>query len=320
MESAALRHFTFARYRLTIEALDPLILPDYKGSTFRGGFGHAFKTVSCATPCRACQECSLKETCAYAYVFETPPPGDTAIMRKYPSAPHPFVLIPPTEGQNEYQRGDELIFFLTLIGRGIEYLPYFIYTFDELGGRGIGRGRGKYQLSSVESQDADGEWVLIYHVKDRILRRPSFRLVPGIQDGSSENCSITIGLETPVRIVYRGRLSKELDFHIIIRNLLRRASLLSYFHCGRDMSGFDFRRLIDRAETVRRTKSKLTWYDWERYSSRQKRRVQMGGYIGEVTFEGLIGPFMPLLRLGEAIHMGKGTSFGLGKFKILEVS
>lgn len=36
----------------------------------------------------------------------------------------------------------------------------------------------------------------------------------------------------------------------------------------------------------------------------------MGGFIGEITFEGNIEPFMPLIRAGEVLHVGKGTGFG----------
>lgn len=45
----------------------------------------------------------------------------------------------------------------------------------------------------------------------------------------------------------------------------------------------------------------------------------MGGFVGEIIFEGEIEPFMPLLKAGEILHVGKGTSFGLGKYRILEI-
>jgi hypothetical protein len=38
----------------------------------------------------------------------------------------------------------------------------------------------------------------------------------------------------------------------------------------------------------------------------------MGGFVGTVTFEGDLIPFLPLLRLGEIVHLEKGTAFGLG--------
>jgi len=43
--------------------------------------------------------------------------------------------------------------------------------------------------------------------------------------------------------------------------------------------------------------------------------MRMGGFVGEVVYEGDIRPYLPLLRAGEVFHAGKGTSFGLGKYE-----
>jgi CRISPR/Cas system endoribonuclease Cas6 (RAMP superfamily) len=42
----------------------------------------------------------------------------------------------------------------------------------------------------------------------------------------------------------------------------------------------------------------------------------MGGFTGSITFGGDFGSFMQFLLLGEQVHVGKGTSFGLGKYEI----
>jgi hypothetical protein len=97
-----------------------MLLPSYKGSTLRGGFGHAFRRVVCAIKSRECTDCLLKEKCVYSYIFETPPSADTKIMRKYKSAPHPFIIEPPTGQRRGYTPEDELTFGLTLIGRAID--------------------------------------------------------------------------------------------------------------------------------------------------------------------------------------------------------
>jgi CRISPR-associated endoribonuclease Cas6 len=127
---------------------------------------------------------------------------------------------------------------------------------------------------------------------------------------------LTLDFLTPARIVYEGHLTIDLEFHVLIRQLLRRVSLLGYFHCGGDPSEMDFRGIIGKAEGVKLKESKLRWYEWERYSARQDTKMKMGGFTGQITFEGEIGPFMRLIRAGEVLHVGKGTSFGLGKYEI----
>jgi hypothetical protein len=81
-------------YRLRLIAEEPLQLPPYAGSAWRGLLGHRLRAAACVTGLRKCTGCLLRTSCVYAYVFETPPPPDTTRMRRYPAAPHPFVLAP----------------------------------------------------------------------------------------------------------------------------------------------------------------------------------------------------------------------------------
>ncbi len=46
--------------------------------------------------------------------------------------------------------------------------------------------------------------------------------------------------------------------------------------------------------------------------------MSLGGVTGTISYEGDITDFVLLLRLGEYMHVGKGTSFGLGKYEVLE--
>ena len=84
---------------------------------------------------------------------------------------------------------------------------------------------------------------------------------------------------TSTRLNFDGKLSPKLEFHILIRNLLRRISLLSYFHCDRELE-LDFKGIIEKTSEVRVEKSNLTWFDWERYSNCQETTMRMGGFTG----------------------------------------
>ena len=42
----------------------------------------------------------------------------------------------------------------------------------------------------------------------------------------------------------------------------------------------------------------------------------MGGMVGNVTYSGDLAEFLPLIRFCEKTHLGKQTSFGLGKIEI----
>ena len=164
-----LETFRLAKFRFTICAKEHIRFPTYKGSAFRGGFGYAFKRVVCVTKNRECDDCLLKQKCIYSYIFETPPPQDTEMLRLYPKVPHPFVIEPPITEKQSFEPGETFSFHLILIGNAIDYIPYFIYTFTELGKQGIGQGRGKYELTQVEGIDSEGKAVEIYNNKTQTL-------------------------------------------------------------------------------------------------------------------------------------------------------
>jgi CRISPR/Cas system endoribonuclease Cas6 (RAMP superfamily) len=46
--------------------------------------------------------------------------------------------------------------------------------------------------------------------------------------------------------------------------------------------------------------------------------MQLGGLLGRLTLSGdRLSDLWPLLWLGQHTHLGKGTSFGLGRYRLL---
>jgi hypothetical protein len=100
------------RFRCRFDAAAEL--PPYKGSTFRGVFGHALKRVVCALKRQECSACILRERCLYVQVFEPEASGSSAARNSSP--PHPFVLQPPPETRTRYEPGDRFEVGLLLWG------------------------------------------------------------------------------------------------------------------------------------------------------------------------------------------------------------
>ena len=308
--------FKFASLRFTLRADESFQLPHYIGSTLRGGFGTVFKKVVCISLDRDCTQCLLKENCAYSYIFETQQTGKLKASYDLPEYPHPFIIEPPAESKCQYESGDELTFTLTLIGKAIDFLPYFVFVYQELGRKGIGKGRGKYTMKKVESLLEEPR--IIYNADSGTLSSDYQTKTFADIVRKSENADV-VSLEflTPTRVKHRGKLTTAMDFTILMKNLLRRTMLLSELHCGEKLE-FDHKELLKKAGDIEIVDSALNWQEWERYSSRQKTRIKLGGFAGRITFSGELTEFMPFIRLGEYIHIGKGTSFGLGKYEVVK--
>lgn len=306
--------FTFARFTFIIRAETRMQLPVYKGSTLRGGFGHALRRIVCSQRGRECRDCILRKQCVYGYIFETSPPEDSKMLENFSDVPRPFIIEPPLDGKTEYEPDDEMSFGLTLMGRAIEFLPYFVLAFENLGKElGIGRGRGKFSLQKVISGNREiyqGDSGMLLGEPD-VTRASDLTLAPALY-----NNHIRLDFLTPLRIKSDGKLTNKPEFHILIHRLLERASRLAYFHCGLSLD-IDEEPLIEAAANIAIESEALRWYDWQRYSARWQSKMMMGGVVGKVTYSGDLERFIPLLLLGEQIHVGKGAVFGLGKYLLL---
>jgi len=303
------RRITVARLAVTLAAREPARLPYYKGSAIRGGFGLAFRRVACPYPRRECANCLLRQQCVWSYVFATPRPEDSTIMRKYETIPHPFVIEPPDDDKTEYGTGEELGFTLVLVGRAIDAVPYFIYTFEQMAEQGLGAGRARFEVRGIAQ---DGQVFYDGHAKSILSPVKSVTLT---FDGDREAArTARVRFRTPVRMTFEGRMARRPQFHVLFRSLLRRIGLLAYFH-DQPME-IDYKGLIRRAETIVTTRASFATMQWRRYSTRQARAIEMQGVMGSATYEGDLEPFIPWLRVGEVLHVGKGTAFGMGKYEM----
>ncbi len=304
-----------ARYRVTVEALDDLALPAYLGSTLRGAFGHAFRALCC--PARPEEECPVRESCPYHVVFETAPPSDSEVLRRHDDVPRPFVLAPPPAGPREYPAGSQVVFDLTLVGRAREFFPHFVVTLREVDR--LGRGRRRVALRRIEAvHPLRGTEDTAYSDDDRLVR--SVEHVVTLADCAAVPCpgsGVRVRFLTQTRLKESETFVRRPAFQVLLRRLLGRLSSLSRFHCGAPLD-VDFRALIEQAAQVQLIRDETEWTAWARYSGRQDRRMEWTGLVGTAVYEGDLRPFWPYLVLGQWTHVGSGTTFGLGGYRIEE--
>jgi len=305
----------YGKYLFSSVLLDDALLPPFKGSTFRGVFGHALKKVVCAQRRRTCGECLLKDRCVYPLVFETP----DATPRGRPSPPHPFVIEPPKTRETLLKKGDAFEFALILFGFANDYLPYFVYAFETMGKNGIGRRTEGHRAGfRLEKLSENGR--ILYRVEDQAIAAPDpleLNLDTFETASTADPREVTVTLVTPLRIKHHNRLSAQLSFPILVRAMLRRLHTLNH-HFGNGPPDIDHATLIRQAEGVETLRSDIRWFDWKRYSNRQDQSMLMGGMTGEITYRGALTPYLPLLRFSEKVHLGKATTFGLGEIRITE--
>lgn len=307
--------FPLARYRLEWQASTALRLPDYAGSMLRGAFGHALRQLACMTRQKDCAGCPLLASCPYPAIFAPQPPA-THALQKFTQIPVPYVIEPPEWGARQINEGEAFSFNLVLIGRALRELPLIILAWRRAFARGVGSGDGTAELLGVihcgQAQETE-----IHRPETGTIaphtQEIAFNTAPS--DGA-EQTELTLHFSTPLRLQKNGHAlpPEKLDARTLLMALVRRASLLAEFHANGPLTA-DFAALLAASAGIQDSKT-LVWQDWARFSSRQQQKMVLGGVIGDWTLRGPIAPFIPFLRLGEWLHVGKEAAFGLGRYTL----
>jgi hypothetical protein len=283
------------------------ILPEYKGSTLRGAFGRALKNCACALHRQECSSCMLSPSCCHSFIFE----GQTLTGAQ--GKQHPYVIETSDDPRREYLPEDNLSFSFLLFGRANEYLPHVIYAIQEMGKDGLGKNTPDQGRYSLEKVTRDKEIIFENSVLHKADDPPEHTLAQIIEQQPQE---ISVTCLTPLRLKYNNQLQDGLPFHILIRAALRRISSLETAY-GNGEPDLDYRGLVAEAAKVQQTLADCRWTDIQRYSSRQKTAMQLGGITGRIGYKGdNLAAFLPLLRYCEKTHLGKQTTFGLGQIRV----
>lgn len=307
----------YARLIFVLRAKREARLPAYIGSTLRGALGQVFRRNTCMTGQKTCQDCMFASQCAYAYIFET---SQESVKEKIGQQyiPHPFLIEPPLDGKTSYQQGEELEFRLLLIGRGIDFLAFFIAAFSQAALEGLGAGRYPFELLRVEQIQAAGRQIIWSGGNKLQHSALTEHISPGMEAQNYGIDTISVRLNTPTRLMKQGELIEKLEFEVLMRNILRRLDILGRAH-GTGALSLPYREILNAAARVKviAEGSRIVWEDWQRYSNRQKTTLFMGGMLGTIRYQGDLEIFMPYLRMAQVFHVGKGTVFGLGSMSII---
>lgn len=312
------------RLRFRFRAIDAIQLPGYAGSAWRGLLGHSLRQTVCVTRQPSCDGCLLLNNCVYSTFFESPPTS-AEVARRYNALPHPFVLEPEIAPRRVIEPDEPLTLGINLIGPAVAITPYLIHAFERAGKRGLGRAGGRHGRSdggcfsllelSQEAGLGSDRWQPIYGASDRQLHPLDDQLVA---EPPLPAALLRLEVQTPLRIKHHGRFigPRQLTAAHLLRNLIARMAMLSDLYAPRG-PGLDTRALFEASAQVEVTRADLRWHELTRYSNRQRTSMQMGGLLGRIELAGDgLEALWPLLYHGQWMHIGKGTSFGLGRYRI----
>lgn len=279
--------------RVILTALEEAQLPPYLGSTLRGAIGHSLLGTD-------------KEACAYLYENNSGNSDTVQINAK------PYMIIPPEihMPQTIVGRGAQIEFEILLIGNGVRYVDSLIKALEQMESFGLGAYRYPFRLSQI-----------IHSKEQRIIWRNgkcSLHRMKSVAMPCFELPDVTralIKIRTPLRIRHGGKILKTISFQTLIRNITNRIMTLTERYGGwtdREEAG-KIQMLSAEVETVR---EKLHLVHMERYSNRSNGKMDFSGLMGEVEYQGDLTPFVPWLYAAQRLHVGRNTTFGMGRIEV----
>lgn len=142
---------TFTVLNVSLRAVEGLELPSFPGSKLEGAFGRALYDLACTQPQRqTCQGCPLRAICPYGLTY-APTRPDTLAVASLATPPRPVVFRAAYGQEQRLAPGEVLTFGLAVIGQAVTQLPYLLAALREVGARGLGRTRGRLEMTGVRS-------------------------------------------------------------------------------------------------------------------------------------------------------------------------
>lgn len=303
------------RYRFRFRANDPLYFPPGKaGNILRGAFGTIFRKIACAASCAGVSSCEIRHQCAYAKVFEPQPfPSSPS---GYSDMPRPFVLRAAHLGSRRLDPGEEFTFSLNLFNTRDSLLPYFVLTFIRIVEEGIGPGRGRARLLSVEQLPADDSSPLLLFENGTFLaHQPHPPLTLDLTPHTANVRRLHVRFLTPTELKSNRESVSRPEFPVLFARLRDRISNLRAFYGGGPLL-IDFRAAAERAAGIRLTRCDIRHEQVYRRSSRSAEIHPIGGFVGEAGYEGNLDEFLPFLLAGRFTGVGKHTVWGNGELEV----
>jgi hypothetical protein len=252
-----------------------------------------------------------------------------------------YALVPPHGLRVPLQTNDRFEFGLTLFASACRQLPYFLLAIPEMGQIGVGRGRGRFSLRSVEAiNPITGDRQVALAEGEDVVRVPTLALTHAdvlgearclIDDVLAERdrdedspLRVTLHFRTPTRLITDGRLAKTPDFGVLFQRLLKHLDDLAQQFCETPWRRpYDaMQGLHDAANRVRMIDARTRWIDLESHSSRREASSPVGGFVGSATYLAPIDVWrvlMPWVLWGTVSQVGRDVVKGNGVVRIERV-
>jgi len=333
-----LERLPLVRLRFDLESLEEAKLFPFKGDMLRMALLWWLSEYWCQEKSRCRQGCRQPAKCLFGRLCTPPldPSWPPQIARLLGDTPPPaYILWDMQDRRRALPTGSRWSFELVLVGdEALHQLPAFVAAVQQGAEQGMGRIRLRSrirQVSALREQAAEtvlatekpqGDTPVLTWLNNRLEEVVvSYDQADRWAQAYPEPVrALNLRYLSPTKLKERGAWVEEPRFSAVARALVRRLRLLSVVHGAGEWPQAEYGPLLDLAETVRLEHDETLWGGYTR-RSKSSGEQEVEGFIGPAWYaaEGDLRPLLPILWLGQWLHIGKEYVLGNGRYAIEQV-
>lgn len=298
----------YVKLHFLVEYTDDCIVPKSKSSALRGGMGEMLLRANCIRN-RKCEECDFESECLVQRIMYSKMNSRPDYMTLGDSVGY---VLECEDYHTSFLARESMRFNLILFGKTTVYFSQLLNALYALGVEGYGKEKARYVIKSVQNsigqailsdRDIRMEYYKVLKVSDYV----DFRMK---QFESASFDKVELVFKSPLSLRIQGNMLKEFSSEAFFKAVCRRIHILNYFEGNENVYEMP-------AEVFPTVLSKEThMVQIKRYSNRKQEKMAFQGMEGKVELELTGHEWLPVLLAGELIHVGKYTSFGLGRYRV----
>lgn len=299
----------YVKLHFCIEYTEDCRVPVNKASALRGGMGEMLLRANCIRN-RECETCDFRTECIVQRTMYSKMEIQPEFMSQGDSVGY---VIECEDYHDAFSAGDQMRFQLILFGKTIVYFSQFLNAFYALGQQGYGKENARFVIRSVSNttgqpilsgNDVHMERYQVGKVADYVDYRIG-------QIGSGFHGMVSLKFQSPLTIRIQGKVLTEFQIDAIISAIHRRVYMLDCFEGIPSELKREWKNMpVVLAQEHRMVRVK-------RFSFRKEEKMRLEGLEGMLHLAEVDEELLRLLLAGELIHIGKHTSFGFGRYRVL---
>jgi hypothetical protein len=336
-----LNQLPLTRLHFDLETLEEARVPAYQGDLLRMALlwwlSEYWYPMSerCRHGCRQPDVCLFGRLCEPAVNPEWPGQIRHLVGNTPPPA---YILWDREDRRRVLVTGSQWSFELTLVGElALRQLPAVVAAVQQGAQEGMGRVRLRSRVLRVlalpgsetvpnalclAEQRPHGDGMVLtwegFHLDE--VKLTYQQAIQWAEAFGGPIRSLSLRYLSPVKIKERGEGVDVPYFSPIMKAIVRRLRILSVVHGAGEWPHSEWGPLLDLAETVHLEHKETFWTGYTRHS-KQSGRQEVKGFVGQAWYSGQdLRPLLPILWLGQWLHIGKAYVLGNGRYVIEQVA